>query len=182
MIQLFHVNTIVEEFEGYRNVCLCWWMKRREVPLDLPHAEMIKDYDPQAEREYACPEAVLQERFTKDEANALLAYLDTIEGGKNTIEPAPIPIEGNTMPVSAIPLGGLQGSIEIHERRDYALPFKVEGYYDLRHHERSKITAAVEQRPADQGGLRRMGRDARGGRQDHRHRDLRAWRMEGVRC
>jgi hypothetical protein len=39
------------------------------------------------------------------------------------------------MPITAIPMGGEQDCLMIWQSRGYDLPFKVEGYFDLRHYE-----------------------------------------------
>lgn len=47
-----------------------------------------------------------------------------------------LPVHSNEMGVGAVAVGGLQDFLMISENPVYSLPFKVWGYYDLRHYER----------------------------------------------
>jgi hypothetical protein len=129
--------TVADEFHGHKDVHLNWFVLWREAPPDLPYAELIEGYDTAAlEDAYGGgPEACLQEHFTEDEANALADYLEACGHGRPDITPAELPLAMNCMPVSAIPVGGPQEFLMLHKRESYTLPFKVEGYYDLRHYD-----------------------------------------------
>ena len=120
MTGLFRV-TSVAEFRGYKNVVISWFVLERPVPLELPYAEMIEEgYDPTVDVDYIDPAGCLHEYFTEAEGK-----------GRPVITPAKLPIPLNAMPFTAIPLGGPQDCLLLHERKTYTLPFKVEGYYDL---------------------------------------------------
>ena len=132
MIELFRVTSVADEFRGCKNVAIKWFVFERPVPLELPYAEMIEEgYDPTVDVDYIDPAGCLHEYFTEAEANALADYLEAEGNGRPVITPAKLPIPLNAMPFTAIPLGGPQDCLRLHERKTYTLPFKVEGYYDL---------------------------------------------------
>jgi hypothetical protein len=41
--ELFNVKSVAD-LRGCKNVSIYWFVPRRATPLDLPYAEMIKDY------------------------------------------------------------------------------------------------------------------------------------------
>jgi hypothetical protein len=142
MMKLYHVETIVPEFGGHREVCLSWFVDRRVVSANRPYAELINDYDP--DDEYNCyPEGAIYELFSGDEAQAFVAWLKQNVGETDEttkISEVTLPIEGNIMGTGAIPIGGPQGFLKMKEvsgSEPAASPlgFTVLGYLDLRAHE-----------------------------------------------
>jgi hypothetical protein len=133
--KLFHVTTTVPAFHGYRDVVLWWFVDNRPAPTNRPYRELIKSgTSPERLRDLA--EGAINEMFSAEEAEAWTAWLREHRGGTTTIEEAELPIEPNTMGVNAIPLGGPQDVLMMWKAPQYTLPFKVGGYYDLRHYER----------------------------------------------
>ena len=135
-MKLFRVVTIVKEYSGCKNVVFNWfYADRRSSPR--PYPELISDYNPSAPYIYYA-EASISELFTEDEAAELATYLDRHHGnaGTTTIEEEKLPIPSNVMGCGAIPVGGLQDFYMLHKTPEYSLPFKVLGYFDLRHCER----------------------------------------------
>jgi hypothetical protein len=113
----------------------------------------------------------LHEHFTEAEANALADYLRTScdylrtsSGDHQFIEKAELPIENNTMPISAISLGGPQYCIRLRKREDYPLPVLVQGYYDLRsvYDENGKFLGERAVERARDGSVQRVWIDIRG--------------------
>jgi hypothetical protein len=132
---LFIVRSVAN-LRGYKNVGIRWFVLLRATPLDLPVAELVKDYDgivgrndddTEERRHYA--ETDLHEHFTEAEANALADYLRTSCDDHPFIERVKLP-KNTTMPLSYMPYGGLSDCKVLHQREDYPLPFLVEGYYN----------------------------------------------------
>jgi hypothetical protein len=134
--RLYSVSTTARDFKGYKDVVFDWF--RDGAPAERRnYATLIEDYDPTDSM--ACyAEGCIDELFTEDEALKLKEYLDRVNGkeGPTTIEEVRLPIPNNTMGTGAIPVGGGQDFLEIYRRREYSLPFKVAGYFDLRGCER----------------------------------------------
>lgn len=137
MINLFRVTTIVKEYSGHRNVKFELLVEKRKEP-PVPYAKAIRDYDPHDDRaRYA--EAAVNERLTRDEADALKVYLDKYHG--NDIVTAikqysELQISMNTMGLSCIPTGGGPDHYMLWKEPGYSLPFQAAGYFGLRWAER----------------------------------------------
>jgi len=136
MIELFSVHTIVEEFSGHSNVKLSWFrLENRKVPA-VSYAEVIRDYNSD---DFFAPyaESALDELFTCDEAEALKAYLEEHHDDSATfIKKCDLPLDKDVGGFRAIPTGGGPDNYPLWRERWYTLPFKVEGFFDLRNYER----------------------------------------------
>jgi hypothetical protein len=140
-MELYHVTTIVKEFRGCKNVDFFWFRSERRAPRS--YANLIENYDPSYCYVYYA-EGCIDEMFELDEAQALKDYIDQNygEAGITTIEKAELPIANNSIGVGAIPVGGPQGYYSLDNKApEYTLPFKVEGYFDLRQHWRKRDVA-----------------------------------------
>jgi hypothetical protein len=135
-MDLFSVESIVKEYRAHRDVQFAWFRMDREIPL-VPYAEGIREYDPN-DRYAVYAEMTLGELFSREEAEALVAYLDRIHGheGLNRIKTRELPLPNSTLNVSAMPIGGGPDYYHLWKEPKYDLPFKVEGFFDLRCHER----------------------------------------------
>jgi hypothetical protein len=144
MIDLFSVRTTVQKYHShrygsYRNVSFQWFKADRWF-LDIKsppsvYASAIQDYDPHYEMA-PDSEHLVDELFTRVEAEMLKAYLDQNYGGCGTTEinkvNLPIPaLPGNRLPYYSIPVGGETDIYMFWMEPEYALPFKVGGYFDL---------------------------------------------------
>jgi hypothetical protein len=137
MTNLFRVTTTVKEYSGHRNVEFVWLVEKRKDP-PVPYAQAIRDYDPNDERvDYT--QAAIDELFTRDEAEALKAYLDKQHGNEGVTEIKQyndIPIGMNIAGLSSMPSGGGPDYYMLWKEPEYSLPFQVSGYFDLRWAER----------------------------------------------
>jgi hypothetical protein len=133
--KLYHVTTVVKEYNGHKNVSFKWFFAGMRHSR-LPYTELIAGYDPDDE-DIHYPEGAVDEMFTEDEANQLKSYLDREHGGSGTtsIKAAEIPIPKNTISAGALPVGGPQDLYQLQNEDRYDLPFEVMGYFDLRQHE-----------------------------------------------
>jgi hypothetical protein len=132
---LFDVHTIVKQFDGHRDVVITWFRyDKPKVPL-VPYAEAIRDYVP-GKHQYA--EGVIDELFSRDQAEQLAVYLDKHHGdeGLTTIKKRELPIDNDHMGSGAIPTGGGPDHYMLWNEQKYTMPFKVGGFFDLRNYER----------------------------------------------
>lgn len=130
--RLYRVKTVAKEYEGRKDVMFGWFCSDRRTP-PRPYAELIENYDPAAPCvDYT--EGCIDELFTGDEADQLVAYLNVRHGdtGTTSIEEQKLPIPNGCAGYSASTTGMLYGFFQLHTS---PLPFKVEGYYDLRQHD-----------------------------------------------
>jgi hypothetical protein len=127
MIELFYVTTIVKQYHGCRDVPFVWF--RNDPAEGRPYHELIRDYQPGD----PYPESYIDELFTRDEANAVKAYLDREYGdaGTNTITQVDLPAPNNIIGRGAIPVGGGDDFYMLDKTEGYPLPFSVWGYFDL---------------------------------------------------
>ena len=130
-MELYRVTTLVKKYSGCKNVEFNWF--RCEKRASRPYAELIENYVPSDYNDYS-PEECIDEMFELDEAQALKDYIDQNygEAGVTTIEKATLPIAKNRIGWGGIPAGGGQDFYMLDKAPGYTLPFKVEGYFDLR--------------------------------------------------
>src|SRR5262245_59735695 len=134
-MKLYRVGTTCHRFNGHKDVHFEWFLDE-PYGEPRPYAELINGYADEADPPYY-PMGAIDELFTLDQAQALVSYLDRVHGdaGEAKITAAKLPIELNMMGVGAIPTGGGQDFYMLAKEDEYNLPFKVYGYFDLRHHE-----------------------------------------------
>jgi hypothetical protein len=130
---LYHIKTVVPEFEGHRDVWINWFVESRTNPVERTYAELIEGYDP-AEDYHYYSEGAIEELFSAAEADAFVRWLkDNREATEDTtVDEVALPLARNRIGLSAIPLGGPQDSLCMDTS---SLGFLVQGYYDLRGHE-----------------------------------------------
>lgn len=124
-IQLITAHAKIKTNKG--PALLTFFRRGRTDPVS-PYAELIADYDAQGDWCWAQEECV-NELFTRDEVDALAAYLAAHEKLTVRIEPVTLPITHN-MPLHAIPVGGDFGRWELKDNPSYLLPFEVSGLID----------------------------------------------------
>ena len=138
-MELYGVKTVLPEYSGHRDVVLAWFVIERDSPVKRPYAELAEGYDP-ADEYAGYLEGAIDELFTRDEAEALLAWLKANRNethNNSTIVEHALPIANNSIGLGAIPVGGGPDYLMPHEIGEgtFPLPFKVYGYFDLRAHE-----------------------------------------------
>jgi hypothetical protein len=119
----------------HRDVVIDWYVFQRETPSNRPYHELIEGYADCPEDCRDCPETAIDEFFTEEEAAVWAAWLRKHRDSDPELVPIGLPIEVNTMGIGLIPLGGGQDSLVMWKSEHYDLPFRVEGYYDLRHYD-----------------------------------------------
>jgi hypothetical protein len=111
----------------YKNVSLILhqFMKPEEVDALLEPFGFGKE-----DEAYQFIASQVEQTFTKEQADLLIAYLENHDGTKAWKEPATKPLEGY-MGVGAIPSGVGHSHYDLHEESSYNLGFKAVAYYDL---------------------------------------------------
>jgi len=158
MSALYYVQTTVMKYEGYWHVTFSWL---RCGQTDRPYQDLIENYDP-LDPNVDYPRQAIDEMFSESEANLLKQYLDRCHSGDfplpvTRIDKVELPIKMNQGAMGALAVGGLTDFYMLHRRPNYDLPFKVEGYFDLRGCEpvgEARIIRAFEifGGPSDGGG------------------------------
>ena len=143
MLELFNVTTTIKTYHGCKDVFMHWFMIDRKTPVGR-YAALIRDYYRVDERARLYAEGAVDELFTAEEADALLAYLQQHhpDGSTHVVTAASLPLgngggAGAAMIAGydAIAVGGPQDFYMLHKEADWNLPFNVYGYYDLEAHE-----------------------------------------------
>lgn len=128
--KVYHVTSILKEWHNYKEVPFSWFLIDRKKPL-IPYEKGIKNY----KKGNVYQESAIDELFTKQEAKRLVAYLekehkdDTL---KISIDEQKLPIANNILAYGCIPVGGMNDFYMLDKEKNYNLPFKVWGYFDLR--------------------------------------------------
>jgi hypothetical protein len=136
--KLYKVTSYAEDFRGYKNVPLTWFVDKRPLrlfgaggSLGVPYSDVIRDYD--GDNRYAgFAEMALEGYFTEVEATALVEWLRVHRNNIASITPVKLPIESNTCNVSSIAMGGETDFLMVGKSKDYDLPFKAWAYFDVR--------------------------------------------------
>jgi hypothetical protein len=76
----------------------------------------------------------IREHFTREETEKIMGYL--IHSGIMAfrIHECTLPEDGSILPVGWISEGGGQDHYLFYQEKDYDLPFKIAGYFDVREH------------------------------------------------
>jgi len=133
--KLFQVTSTVPEFHGRKDAHISWFVLQRPTPTNRPYRELIEGElldDPNIR--YWVYNAI-DELFSEDEAAAWAAWLRKNCPCQHAVTEAKLPYPPNIMPITAIPMGGGQDCLMIWRSQGYDLPFKVEGYFDLRRYD-----------------------------------------------
>jgi hypothetical protein len=140
MPKLFTVRSSIT-LHGFRNVPVGWFVLKRERHLFGPNGSLgvgVRDLLPNYggnHHGYDSADA-LEEYLTESEAETFSDWVLTYRQTATGVEPVqfPIMLEGNTIlgSIGSTAVGGETGFLTISRSPDYALPFKVEGYFDIR--------------------------------------------------
>jgi hypothetical protein len=137
MIKMFHVTT------RYYGDDIDWFVVGRaqrrlfgpDGALGIDYHEVIANHDDAPEQLRRYSEDAVEEMFTKQEADTLVAWLKAnrpADDDNTTIRECALPVENNITGFGAIPVGGQQDFLMTGDAPDYNLPFKVWGYCDKR--------------------------------------------------
>jgi hypothetical protein len=137
-IKLFQVHSRAD-LDGYSDVPIAWFVDKREGYLFGPGGSLnieVCDAIPDYEGSYHGYDTAdhLEEYFTEHEAKAFVDWLEAFrpQCAATMMEQVQFPRPNNIMSFRSIPVGGAQDFLMTGDAPDYALPFKVWGYYDLR--------------------------------------------------
>ena len=121
--KLFHVRTIMKEFDGYKNVPVDWICVPERSARPRPYYQLIEGGEQLALAPYAFE--AIDEMFSEDEARQLIAYLVRGHGEEfNTITTVKLPIPRNSVSLDAL----RKYRFSLDKAPGYSLPFKVAGY------------------------------------------------------
>jgi hypothetical protein len=133
--RIFAVNSLVWNFhyqgKYYEEVKINWFVLERKMPL-VPYAEAIQDYAQLDEKERVFPEEYVNEQFSQEEAVSLKRFLDRQPATTTQIEAIEIPVMANVSGCQRLAAGSGNDFLALHKAKNYALTFKVEGYFSVR--------------------------------------------------
>lgn len=137
--KLYGVHSTVDGWKHrrwfYDGVTIHWLAVREAPERHNPPWTEVPVYDADTGERTPYLAAAVDELFTREEAEALVAYLkETYKDDTARISEYPTPVPANHGPLT---MGGYGGSVDgfiLKERREgYPFDFDVEGYYDVRH-------------------------------------------------
>jgi hypothetical protein len=130
---LYRVQTRTDAIEGYDDVLITWVAAGREAPV-TSYADVIKGLGSSDEADLFRRNAV-DELFTFEEAQAWAAYLQRHYDDESAeVVEQPLPLPGDAMALSDIPVGEGVDQIMPLREEDYPFSFPVYGCYDLHEH------------------------------------------------
>lgn len=128
--KLYGVTSVVKKYDNYKEVPFNWFVSDRKKPL-IPYEKAIMNYV----KGDGYSEGAIDESFTKQEADQLVTYLQREHKEailETNIVEEKLPIASNSMGFGATPVGGGDGFYMLEKEKNYNLPFKIWGYFDLR--------------------------------------------------
>jgi len=152
-LKLYQPRTIVPEFPHrgrlYKDVQITWLVQDRQEPIVL-YEESIKGYRRLEDSNKFYAEQSLQELFTELELKQLQEYLLLVHDDTDClVEVVSLPLASKSFPLSGIPVGSSSDWYELHREPEYALPFKVMGFFDVAGYE---VIGQSEPEPAEHAG------------------------------
>jgi hypothetical protein len=133
--RIFAVYSLVRNFQyqgtHYEEIKINWFFLERKKPL-VPYAEAIQDYGQLDENERTFPEDYLNEQFSREEAEALKKYLGRQPMTTTRIEAIELPVMPNVSGCQRLAVGSDGDFLPLHKGKNYSLPFKVAGYFNVR--------------------------------------------------
>ncbi len=133
-IRLFKILSIVNNFKFkdrvYDNVKINWFVVEREKPI-IPYEKVIMLYSRMSGIEKTNIAQYIDEKFTLREGRLLEKYIENTPDIKTIFEDIHIPIIENVRSFANI-IGAMNTSrITLYKKKDYNLPFKVEGIFNI---------------------------------------------------
>lgn len=130
LYRAYSVGEIERDRITYYGVRLHWYRLDRAEPV-APLERLVADYERLSEpKRRQAVEQVLR-YLTEEEVWGLRAYLRERHALEVIAEEVPLPIEAPTGPFHS-PYGEVYEFLELSEKEDYPLPYKIWGYYTLR--------------------------------------------------
>jgi hypothetical protein len=143
-LKLYRVRSTIDGWPHrrglYNGVRVDWFVHSRSYDPGFDYSAVLDRPLPAGEG-YSYEQGLVDDLFTKAEADQFAAYLKTSHGDDVTIEAVTIPIDGGCMPTSAIAVGGPEDFHMLSEHDDYPLPFKVWGHYSVEDQDPVKVLA-----------------------------------------
>ena len=118
--------------EVFENVKINWFVVDRAEPA-IPYEYVLEEYWTMSTIHRADAEIFVKELFTYEELQQLKIFLKEEKNLEMEFEEVKIPVVGNVKPwkhKSELPGSGYY---RLHTKDTYYLPFKVEGYYNIKY-------------------------------------------------
>ena len=133
-IRLFKILSIVNNFKYkdnvYDNVKINWFVVGREEPI-MPYDKVIMLYSRMHGDEKNNIIQYIDEKFTLREGRLLEKYIENTPEMKTIFEDINIPVVENVRSFNNI-IGAINTSrISLYKKKNYNLPFKVEGIFNI---------------------------------------------------
>ncbi len=138
--QLFSITSTIPVFRDHSNVAIGWFVRRRTQPVARRYSNLIENYDALPTDARLYPEGAVDELFTRQEADALAAWLREHRHDLSAkVDQVNLPIPANIIGLGAVPCGGGVDCLLLGTEE--GCPLEVGGFFDLRQHERAPAAA-----------------------------------------
>lgn len=136
----YMVTVSVDGIRGYQNVEVHLYHRPDSMPIEEMAGLVVlaPDRTIQDVTEWYTATAI-EQTFSKAEVQQLYIYLKRQSYFRGMKAHRTWPPDNNCLGYGAYPVGGGEGWCDFYKDKDYSLPFKVEGYYDIRPQWQAKI-------------------------------------------
>ncbi len=144
MVKLFHASSVIERLtldNIHFNAGIIHWYKVNSSLGKHDYSRLIDSYSRLNREQKIYSEELVNELLTEEEIDQLRRYLITTrddtfvcketDGNPLKVRRASFPITHAEMGYRLMPVGGTAMRVSLSERKDYNLPFVIEGYFDL---------------------------------------------------
>jgi hypothetical protein len=134
----YTVEAVVERWPHREYIYKDVWLGLFQVDMTPEEARALLEplgFTPDMEdRDYAYTVSYVEATFSEQQADKLIAFLESHSGTKAEKKPAEKPYPGaqhGLAGIQAMAYGSLEGHYPLHEEEDYNLAFKAEAYYSV---------------------------------------------------
>lgn len=131
-VKLFSAYSLIDGFKGHDCVRFNWIYLNRQLAV-APYEKLVSNFKGLNKNVRPYFEECVKEFFTLDEINLLKSYLLS-RGTILYVKEEVLPITDVFIPISYRQMSPREGRgfYDLSAEEDYAIPFKVWGYFDLR--------------------------------------------------
>jgi hypothetical protein len=132
----YTVEAVVERWPHREDIYKDVWLSLFQVDMTPEEARALLEplgFTPDMEdRDYAYTVSYVEATFSEQQADKLIAYLESHNGTKAEKKPAKKPYPGSQLAgIAAMAYGSMEGHYPLHEEEGYNLTFKTKAYYSV---------------------------------------------------
>lgn len=128
MFRLYRAWSMVDNFRGYNQVKLNWFVVGRQKPV-APYEDLIRDY--QEDDEIWYDHIYVKELLTESEVEELRDYIKKTHNSELQTEIIELPVKRGILSYGLLMMAGQGDFYFLADEKDYNLSVPILAYYDL---------------------------------------------------